>query len=298
MDYQSILKKLRPSHDFFVGIDSDGCVFDTMEVKQKEFFIPNAIKYFDLFAIAKPLRQTWEFVNLYSAHRGVNRFPAMIKVFDMLRMRKEVIESGFKLPDLSSLKDWINSESKLSNATLRKYYEANPDPWLEKVLIWSETINREISEWLHDVSPFPFAARTIAEIGSFADTIVVSQTPLEALEREWEEHDLRKYVTIIAGQEHGTKTEHLAFSAKGKYPDDKILMIGDAMGDLNAAKNNGLLFYPVIPGKEDQSWMRLRNEGLDKFKSGTFAGSYENLLIKEFRDSLPDVPPWEIRDSF
>ena len=44
----------------------------------------------------------------------------------------------------------------------------------------------------------------------FADLIIVSQTPLEALEREWKEHNLEKYVNVIAGQEHGTKTEHIA----------------------------------------------------------------------------------------
>jgi len=52
MDYQSELKKLQPAHEFFIGVDSDGCVFDTMEVKQKEFFIPNALKYFNLFSIS------------------------------------------------------------------------------------------------------------------------------------------------------------------------------------------------------------------------------------------------------
>ena len=80
MDYQAILDKLKPDHDFFIGIDSDGCVFDSMEVKQKEFFIPNALKYFDLFAISKILRETWEFVNLYSIYRGGNRFTSLIKV--------------------------------------------------------------------------------------------------------------------------------------------------------------------------------------------------------------------------
>jgi hypothetical protein len=39
MDYQTLLINLRPSKEFFIGDDSDGCVFDSMEVKQKEFFI-------------------------------------------------------------------------------------------------------------------------------------------------------------------------------------------------------------------------------------------------------------------
>lgn len=293
MDYQSVLKDLKPSHEFFIGIDSDGCVFDTMEVKQKEFFIPNAIKYFDLFAVSKIVRETWEFVNLYSVHRGVNRFPALIKVFDLLGERKEIIESGFTLPDLTALRKWIKTETRLSNSTLRKYFESNNDGGLELIVTWTEAVNKDIGEWLHDVSPFPHARKVIEKIRNFSDTIVVSQTPLEALEREWEEHDLRRFVNIIAGQEHGTKAEHISFAAKGKYPDDKILMIGDAFGDLNAARSNGVLFYPVIPGHEDQSWKRFLEEGLYKFISGNFAGSYEEELLTEFRKSLPDTPPWE-----
>ena len=48
-----------------------------------------------------------------------------------------------------------------------------------------------------------------------------------------------------AGQELGTKTEHLKLAAKNKYPPERILMIGDAPGDLNAARANGALFYPI-----------------------------------------------------
>ncbi len=49
----NFLELLEPEKEFFIGIDSDGCVFDTMEVKHKEFFCPNTVKYFGLFAISK-----------------------------------------------------------------------------------------------------------------------------------------------------------------------------------------------------------------------------------------------------
>ena len=293
MNSQTILKTLRPYHGFFIGIDSDGCVFDSMEVKQKEFFIPNALKYFGLFPISKLLRETWEFVNLYSVHRGGNRFPAMIKVFELLSGRQEIIEMGFELPDLSSLKEWINWETKLGNASLRKYYEENNDKSLEPVVKWSEAVNREIREWLHEIPPFVHAKKTLEKISSIADILVVSQTPVDALEHEWLENDIWKFVRMIAGQEHGTKSEQIALAAKGKYPANKILMIGDALGDLDAAKNNGVLFYPVIPGKEDESWEIFLHEGLAKFISGTFKGAYEKSLLREFRKSLPETPPWK-----
>jgi phosphoglycolate phosphatase-like HAD superfamily hydrolase len=293
MDYQAALRDLQSNHDFFIGIDSDGCVFDSMEVKQKEFFIPAALRYFNLFPISELVRETWEFVNLYSSFRGGNRFPSMVKVFELLAEREEIIESGIRLPDMTSLKEWIKTETKLGNAALRKYYQESYDLSLEVILRWSETVNREIGEWLHDIPPFFHAKKAMEKISGFADIIVVSQTPHEALEREWLENDLKKYIRMIAAQEHGTKTEHIGFAAKGKYPDNRILLIGDAFGDLNAAKSNGVLFYPIIPGREDKSWELFLNEGLEKFVKGTFAGKYEESLVSEFKKSLPEIPPWK-----
>ncbi len=292
MEYQDSLKQLTPGHKFFIGIDSDGCVFDSMEVKQNEFFIPNALKYFDLFPISKLLRETWEFVNLYSVYRGGNRFTSLLKVFELLEEREDVKLSGAKLPDLSSLRQWTITETKLGNATLRKYYEANPSEDLYKVVMWTEAVNRNIGEWLRNIPPFPYAKKAIMEISGSADLIIISQTPLEALHREWEEHDMKKYINFIAGQEHGTKTEHIAQAAKDKYDDDKILMIGDAKGDLDAARNNGVLFFPIIPGSENESWKKFIDEGREKFMNGTYSGDYENSLLKRFTNSLPDKPGW------
>ena len=58
--------------------------------------------------------------------------------------------------------------------------------------------------------------------------MVVSQTPTADLEREWAEHGIDSFVHLIAGQERGTKSEHLKYAAAGKYDKNRILMIGDA----------------------------------------------------------------------
>jgi len=124
------------------------------------------------------------------------------------------------------------------------------------------------------------------------DIVVVSSTPLEALEREWEEHDIAKYVAVIAGQEMGKKSEHLDYAAAGKYEKENILMIGDAPGDMKAAKANEVLFYPVNPGDEIKSWQKFHDEAFDKFINGQYAGQYEEKLIAEFDSYLPQTPPW------
>ena len=74
-----------PTHQFLVGIDSDGCVFDSMELKHKECFIPNFINCYELQGVSKYAREAAEFVNLYSKSRGVNRFPGLVEQLDWLR---------------------------------------------------------------------------------------------------------------------------------------------------------------------------------------------------------------------
>ena len=107
---------------------------------------------------------------------------------------------------------------------------------------------------MRNIPPFPFVKESLVKLTEKADAIVVSQTPLEALLREWDEYGISGYVRDIAGQEMGTKTEHLSFAARGKYEPEKMLMIGDAPGDYKAAKANNALFFPIIPGHEEGSW--------------------------------------------
>ncbi|GAF86952.1 unnamed protein product, partial [marine sediment metagenome] len=97
-DPQAPLKNLEPHHDLLIAIDSDGCVFDSMEIKQKECFTPNTIKHWKLQPVSKYARETAEFVNLYSMWRGANRFPALVKVFDFLKERPEVLKRNVKIP--------------------------------------------------------------------------------------------------------------------------------------------------------------------------------------------------------
>ncbi len=295
MNLQQRLVDLQPTKDFFIGFDSDGCVFDTMEIKHKECFCPNYIKYFNLQPVSKYAREVWEFVNLYSKTRGCNRFIALAEAFKYLNGRSEVQRRHFKTMDISPLIEWTKKETKLGNPTLEKYATEGHGPFIDLCLEWSKAVNISIEEMVSGISPFPFVSECLEAISGRADVIVVSQTPLEALEREWKENSIDSYVRIIAGQEYGTKTEHLKFAAAGKYDPDKMLMIGDAPGDLKAAISNNALFFPVNPGNEENSWERLVNEGLENFFNGTFKGSYQELLLKEFVEYLPEKPVWKIR---
>lgn len=290
-DPAQVLRDFQPKHDFFIGIDSDGCVFDSMEIKHKECFAPMFVKHHNLQAVSKYAREVWDFVNLYSKTRGANRFPALTRALNLLRDRPEVQARNVNVPSYPALDEWMERETKLGNATLAAEVEGGNEG-LAHIKVWSDGVNEQVADIVHGVPPFPLLRQTLEKALGQADMMVISQTPCDALEREWAEHDISKFVEIIAGQEMGTKTEHLKFAAVDNYAAEKILMIGDAPGDHKAAKANGVLFFPILPGREEDSWERLHGEALDRFFAGTFAGEYEEKLFAEFDGCLPENPSW------
>ena len=296
------LAEMQRTHDFFVGIDSDGCAFDTMEIKHKECFTPNIIRWWDLQSVSKYAREAAEFVNLYSKWRGINRWPALVMVFDLLRERAEVQARHVEPPKAEALRAFIADDRfPKSNDGLGAYMKSRQADGansgimeeLQRAWTWTNAVNDTVADMVYGVPPFPYVRESLELLADKADMIVVSATPVEALRREWEEHDIAPFVEVIAGQEMGKKALHLELAAKGKYDPTHILMVGDAPGDMQAAKANHALFYPINPGDEEASWQRFYDEAVHRFMSEDYAGAYEAELIAEFEAMLPETPPWK-----
>lgn len=287
--------EFKKTNDFLVGIDSDGCAFDTMELKHKECFIPCIIHHWGLKGISKYAREAAEFVNLYSKSRGVNRFPALIEVFKLLQKRPEVVARGAKIEIPEILVEWMNKETKLGNAALAKYVEETGDPLMKKTLAWSLDVNETVDKIVGEgVPPFPMVRESLEKLQGKADVLVVSATPQAALQKEWANQGLLPFVQSICGQEVGTKKESLAYASL--YPKNHALMIGDAPGDYKAALSNNALFFPINPGEEEASWKRFFEEGAQKFLNEEFAGDYQQELLDDFNSHLPTTPPWKELD--
>lgn len=292
MDPQQALRELPVNHRFFVGIDSDGCVFDAMGIKHKQCFCPAFIEHFGLEPVENAAREVWAFVNLYSATRGVNRFAAIARALDLLKDHPEVRRRGFQVPACDALRAWLARETRLGAPALEREVERNPADDLATALAWHRDVNARIAATARGIPPFAGVRDCLERMHGRADLVIVSQASQDAIEREWREHDLMRFMDAAAGQEYGSKREHLRYACGGKYDPAKVLMIGDAPGDRDAAIDNGVRFYPIVPGDEVASWTRLRDEALDRFFDGGFDQSYQDGLLSEFNRALPTDPPW------
>lgn len=287
------LVDFQPTKKFFAGIDSDGCAMDAMDIKHQECFTPAYIKGWDLQPVSTLARETAIFVNLGSITRGLNRWLALRQLLDLLRDRVEVAERGVTIPDYPELTQFIESDHPLSDKGVAAFAKEHPSATADRMIAWGNDVNARIADMVHGCGPFPGVREAMQAMYDSVDQMTVSATPFEALDREWNEHGLAQYMHLIAGQEMGSKAEHVTYAAKGKYPDDHILLIGDAPGDRNAAATVDCLFYPILPGEEKRSWQRFKDESLGKFLDGTFAGAYQQQLIDEYNAKLPDEVPWE-----
>jgi beta-phosphoglucomutase-like phosphatase (HAD superfamily) len=137
--------------------------------------------------------------------------------------------------------------------------------------------------------PYPRVAETLERLSTEAEIVVVSSSSRETLEKDWGNAGLLSSITRVEGQEQGSKSRQLTSSLNENRSPTHALMIGDALGDLEAAREHGILFYPIIPGEEVLSWERFEAEAIDRFIEGAFAGEYEKNLLADFESVLlPD----------
>lgn len=268
--------------EYLVCVDSDGCVMDTMDVKHIRCFGPCMVEEWGLQAWKDEILTSWNDVNLYTLTRGINRFKGLAIAL------KEVDEKYRKVEDVETLIAWAEHAKELSNAALEREIVANPQSVsLKKALAWSKSVNERINALPEDEKlPFQMAKEGLAYAHERADVAVVSSANLDAVLEEWGKHGLLEYVDIVLSQNVGSKAFCIAELLKKGYDKQKVVMCGDAPGDMQAAETNGVEYYPILVKKEKQSWEEFISMGFDKLVGGEYAGAYAQRKKDEFLKNL------------
>lgn len=243
-----------PKHEFLVCVDSDGCAIDTMDIKHIKCFGPCMVKEWNLEKWEKPILERWNKINLYSLTRGINRFKGLAMAL------KEIDEQYCKIDGINKFVLWVDNSTTLSNDTVLDAYNNTGCEIFSKALHWSNAVNKAINALPTELKKVFLGVKNALSVAKeVADVVVVSSANKDAVLDEWERYNLLDNVDYLMCQDLGTKAKCIARLKQKGYTSDHILMCGDALGDMKAAKENGVLFYPILVSHEAESWAEFPN---------------------------------------
>ncbi len=268
--------------DFLVCVDSDGCAMDTMDIKHIRCFGPCMVNEWGLSQWEEPILKRWNDINLYTMTRGINRFKALSMALSEIDGQYCTIE------DLSTLNEWAETSGELSNNALKRAIEIKKDSIsLKKALSWSEAVNKSITALPEESKlPFPMAREALRFAHERADVAIVSSANLDAVLEEWEKFSLLPHTDIVLAQNAGSKAFCIGELLKKGYLPENVIMCGDAPGDMDAARKNGVFYYPILVRHEKESWEEFISEAFDRLINNTYGGQYEKDKETAFLKNL------------
>ena len=266
----SIFDLFERKHDYLVCVDSDGCVMDTMNCKHFHCFGPCMVAEWGLEQWKEEILERWNAINLFSMTRGINRFKGLAMALG------EIHETYTPITGITALQHWADTAPALSNDAVAKAAAEETDAdaklVLEKALSWSKAVNAAITE-LDEALKVPYAGAKegLAAAHEFADVAMVSSANRDAVEEEWKKFGLLAYTDIVLAQDVGSKAACIREMLKFGYDPDKVLMVGDAPGDCDAAEKNGVHYYPILVNHEKESWDEAVAVAFGKLQEGAYA---------------------------
>ena len=272
--------EFKKTKDFLLCVDSDGCVMDTMDIKHKKCFGPCFVEEWGLEKYRDEMLERWNEINLYSMDRGINRYKGLEIILN------EINDKYIKAEGLEDLRNWVSNTKEFSFNTLNAEIEKTGSLCLKKAFNWSKMVNQSIHELDEDeLLPFEGVHDILLPAKALANIAIVSSANPDAVHKEWTKHGLLDVVDILLAQDAGTKSDCIKKLMEFGYDKSKVLMIGDAPGDMSAAEANGVFFFPVLVGKEKESWDEL-GEVLKAFTTTGLDSKLQKQLKAKFIQHL------------
>ena len=280
----SIFDSFEKKHDYLVCVDSDGCVMDTMNCKHFHCFGPCMVDEWELGEWKDAILDRWNVINLFSMTRGINRFKGLAMALG------EIHRQYTPIAGIEALRHWADTAPALSNDAVAKAADEATDPdaklVLSKALSWSKAVNAAIVQLDESLKvPYNGAKEGLAAAHNFADVAMVSSANRDAVEEEWGKFGLLEHTDIVLAQDVGSKAACIAEMLKFGYDPAKVVMVGDAPGDCDAAERNGVHYYPILVNHEKESWDEAIAVAFGKLQDGNYA-AYGAEKKQEFLRNL------------
>lgn len=275
------LTDFQKKKDFLFCIDSDGCAMDTMDIKHIRCFGPCMVEEWGLEQWQEEILARWNEINLYTMTRGINRFKGLAMAL------REIDATYSKIEGIDELEAWVERSPELSNPALERAIANQDSPVLKKALSWSKKVNASINELSdQDKKPFEGVKEALGYAHKCGDVAIVSSANRQAVVEEWELYHLLEHVDIILAQDVGSKAYCIQELLKKGYDKSRVLMVGDAPGDKDAAKKNDVYYYPILVRHEKESWSEFVDNAVERLVSGGYGGAYQEEKEQQFLENL------------
>ena len=275
------LSEFKKTKDFLVCVDSDGCAMDTMDIKHIKCFDPCMVEVWQLQKWENEILKRWNEINLYTLTRGINRFKGLSLALSEINKQYRAIDG------INDLIYWSENADELSNASLEKEIKNAPEKEIFKLALkWSENVNEAIKKLPEsEIKPFPLVKEALKLAHEKADVAIVSSANLGAVLDEWEKHGLLEHTDIVLTQNVGSKAFCISELLKKGYDNKKVVMCGDAPGDLKAAESNKVYYFPILVKNEEKSWQDFINQGFSHLLDDSYE-EYETIIKRDFYKNL------------
>jgi len=298
----------RTSH--LVAVNSNGTVFDTMEILHRKVFVPTFCETYELEHLHGLVEEVWSGICLYGRQRGLNRFPAFVRLVTELHghpvLKRFPGVLAAILPWTEPVQTWIERTATLSNESLEREIHRQSQLMgiidhgrgeirealeeLERLLRWSNLVNQRAATLLPSIPPFASAVNFMRMLRPSGDDaadpttciIGLSQAPRELTLDSWNRHGISTYVDAFHTQEDGPTVAILKRYVREGGFTGKLLMVGDSPTDLETAQAIGASFFPILPGHEFESWEKLCYEAWPIFATGNYTVEYQARLVNTF----------------
>ena len=276
-----MLKKTKPK---LIALDSDGCVYDTMEAKCCLYTVPEVLRHWQLDAVRDDVEAFYRKYSLTGTTRGANRFLTLHALFRFLSEKASLEQFG--LEHMGLFLQMAEDGEHLSVPAFEEIYAQTGDVGLKQIIDWAKDVNARVKAGTPNIKTFPLVRESMEKIKQHANLAVVSTASMLTLEREWQNFDFIQYPDAILGHEYGDKWDMIYRLLEQGFGRDDVLMVGDSYWDYRGSRICGVKFYPIIAGHEAESWHTLYHVVLDCFFAGSYTRERETPYLQQFQTIL------------
>ena len=276
-----MLTKTKPK---LIALDSDGCVYDTMEAKCCLYTVPEVLRHWRLDDVRQEVEAFYRTYSLTGVTRGANRFLTLHALF------RHLLEAApperYGLEHMGLFLQMVERGEHLSLPAFEQAYAVTGDMGLKQLIDWAKDVNARVKAGAPDIQTFPLVEESMKKIKRHANLAVVSTASILTLEREWQNYGFIRYPDAILGHEYGDKWDMISRLLAQGFSSDDCLMVGDSFWDYRGSRVCGVRFYPIIAGNEAESWHTLYDTVLDAFFDNAYSREMEDGYLRRFQSTL------------